>query len=338
MLLSPIDILFVYGVVGMAAYVFRNLSPRWLLTLAGALLFVGVMAPIAVNWISSYEIAKLQAAAGIEADTQGSDTAIATSEEKPDEETGSGNNSETDETGSSIDPSVVVAWQNEIEERHQDYVFNMLTIAEASFENHAQDLFKSHFTDVGALFLIGMALFKLGVLTGKLTTRQYLALMVAGYGIAIPINTLETFPELAGLEVTNDAGDWTNWTYHPGRIGMALGHLSVLILVTRLKLMKLVFDLLKAGGRMALTNYVMQTVICAYIFFGYGLARFGTMTHSEVLLLGFAIGLGQLVVSRLYLLKFRSGPLEWLLRRLTRFDLRGPGQPTGPLPPPAPAQ
>jgi len=70
-------------------------------------------------------------------------------------------------------------------------------------------------------------------------------------------------------------------------------------------------------GRMALTNYIMQSLICTTIFYGYGLGLYGKVSTSASFLLIFALYLGQILISRLWLQRFRYGPLEWLWRSLT---------------------
>lgn len=70
-------------------------------------------------------------------------------------------------------------------------------------------------------------------------------------------------------------------------------------------------------GRMALSNYVGQSVICTLIFYGTGLGLGGTMGPTLYLPIGFVVYGLQVVASRLWLDHFRFGPLEWLWRMLT---------------------
>lgn len=70
-------------------------------------------------------------------------------------------------------------------------------------------------------------------------------------------------------------------------------------------------------GRMALTNYVGQCVICTLIFYGTGLGLGGKMGPTLYLPLGFAVFLFQIIASQAWLSRFQFGPLEWLWRSLT---------------------
>jgi len=74
---------------------------------------------------------------------------------------------------------------------------------------------------------------------------------------------------------------------------------------------------LAAVGQMALTNYVMHSIICAFIFYGFGFGLFGRLQRFELYYVVFGIWLFQLVVSPVWLRNFRFGPLEWLWRSLT---------------------
>lgn len=67
-------------------------------------------------------------------------------------------------------------------------------------------------------------------------------------------------------------------------------------------------------GRMALTNYVGQSVICMLVFRGAGLALGGPTLYLP---LGVGIYVVQLALSRLWLTRFNFGPLEWVWRMLT---------------------
>lgn len=88
---------------------------------------------------------------------------------------------------------------------------------------------------------------------------------------------------------------------------------------------------LAAVGRMALSNYLLQSLICTTIFYGYGLALFGKVRPSLGLLLTLTIFLVQIPVSVWWLRRFQFGPIEWLWRSLTyrqRQPMRSPA-PTG---------
>ena len=74
---------------------------------------------------------------------------------------------------------------------------------------------------------------------------------------------------------------------------------------------------LAPAGRMALTNYLLQSVICTLVFYNYGLGYFEQLPRAWQPLFVIAVFALQVVFSRWWLSKFRYGPVEWLWRWLT---------------------
>lgn len=71
-----------------------------------------------------------------------------------------------------------------------------------------------------------------------------------------------------------------------------------------------------AIGRMAFTNYIAQSLIFGFVFFGYGLGQFGGLRPAPVFALGIAVYLTQVHLSKFWLCHFRFGPIEWCWRTL----------------------
>lgn len=72
-------------------------------------------------------------------------------------------------------------------------------------------------------------------------------------------------------------------------------------------------------GRMALTNYVLQSIAGTFLFYGWGLAYIGQIPHRYTFLIGLGIILFQMLLSAWWLKRFRYGPLEWAWRSATQF-------------------
>jgi uncharacterized protein len=70
-------------------------------------------------------------------------------------------------------------------------------------------------------------------------------------------------------------------------------------------------------GRMTLTNYLMHSVICILLSYGFGLGLWWRVRASRAMAIAAAIVVVQLPVSALWLSRFRFGPVEWVWRRLT---------------------
>jgi len=77
----------------------------------------------------------------------------------------------------------------------------------------------------------------------------------------------------------------------------------------------------KAYGRMALTNYFVQTIIGTAILYGWGMGYIGELRNIYTFLIGLGIILLQMLFSLWWLSRFKYGPLEWLWRSLTYFKL-----------------
>ena len=71
------------------------------------------------------------------------------------------------------------------------------------------------------------------------------------------------------------------------------------------------------AGRMALSNYLVQTVICTAIFYGYGLGYFEQLPRAWQPLFTLVVFAFQVVLSRWWLARHRYGPMEWLWRWMT---------------------
>ncbi|MGB7062748.1 MAG: DUF418 domain-containing protein [Candidatus Zixiibacteriota bacterium] len=169
----------------------------------------------------------------------------------------------------------------------------------------------------GGLMLIGMALFKWGVLTAQRSRRFYLALMSIGFGLGFPV-------VIYGI-VRNYQANWSfdysmfigvQFNYW-GSILVVLGYISLVMLICKSGLVQKVVRRFAAVGRMALTNYLLQTIICTTIFYGHGLGLFGRVERSEQILIVIGIWVFQLLISPLWLGHFQFGPAEWLWRTLT---------------------
>jgi uncharacterized protein len=84
---------------------------------------------------------------------------------------------------------------------------------------------------------------------------------------------------------------------------------------------KALADLLAPAGRMALSNYLLQSLVCAWIFLAYGLRLMGTVGPLASFAFAFAIFAAQLLLSRWWMQRFAYGPVEWLLRAFTNLEL-----------------
>lgn len=168
----------------------------------------------------------------------------------------------------------------------------------------------------GGLMLLGMALYKLGVFTAARSVRFYLVMALLGFGIGIPIVEF-------GIR-QNFAHEWSiDYSFFYGMqfnywasVIVALGWVGLVMLVMK-SVAGAATGPLAAVGRMALTNYLMQTIICTTIFYGHGFGLFGRLERIEMLGVVLAVWVVQLIWSPIWLKFFVYGPAEWLWRSLS---------------------
>ena len=177
------------------------------------------------------------------------------------------------------------------------------------------------FLDALMMMVVGMALFKLNILDGGREIRFYIKMMCIGFLTGLFINAYEV------LLITNSNMDiietnpYLRFTYHFGRLFIALGYLGLIIVFIKLGKFSSLRFRLACVGRMALTNYLMHSVIALFIFSGAGLGLLGKFSWSQLYLVVPLIWALQLYISPLWLKYFYFGPIEWLWRLLTYLEI-----------------
>ncbi len=99
-----------------------------------------------------------------------------------------------------------------------------------------------------------------------------------------------------------------------------LGYVSVLVLMLHSGGPLAHIRVLAPLGRMALTNYLTHSVVCSLYFYHYGLGHYGMGRATQVGFVFFVIAL-QVVFSHIWLSFFRYGPMEWLWRAITYWQI-----------------
>ncbi len=291
------DILYFYGLTALLVFPFRKLSAKWLIGIGIA----GLLASALWNTKDTSDLIRNQAA------YQASQ--VEGAQLTPDQTAWAG---EWEAALANYSPSAQ-SQQDYVEKRTGTYWSALSQVAEETV--HAESwYFYRWFFDVFSMMLIGMALFKLGVFTLERPARFYLALVVVGYGVGLTVNTLETrwiidngFSLLAMSQ--------SQITYDLGRLPTTAGHLGLLLLIARSGVLPWFQHALACVGRMAFTNYLTHSVVCAIFFVGLG--YFGQLERHQLYYVVFAIWAAQLIISPLWLRHFQMGPLEWLWRGMT---------------------
>lgn len=173
--------------------------------------------------------------------------------------------------------------------------------------------------DMIPFMLLGMGLLNLGVLGARSPPRTYVLMILGGYGIGIPLGIYELDIVLAANFSTLSFAE-SNRTYEISRLAMVIGHLGLFLLAIRIGLFKTLQRALAATGQMALSNYLMQTLICTALFYGFGFGLFEAFERYQLYGVVAAIWAAELIWSPLWLRHFRFGPFEWLWRSLTYWQ------------------
>ena len=105
---------------------------------------------------------------------------------------------------------------------------------------------------------------------------------------------------------------------HEGGVFLtAIGYAAVVVAIVRSGILSLVAAAVACVGRMALTNYLLETVIMTSIFYYYGLGYFAQVDRIWLLVMSILIWIGLVIFSTLWLSVFTRGPLEWIWRLLS---------------------
>lgn len=167
---------------------------------------------------------------------------------------------------------------------------------------------------MGGLMLVGMGLLKLDVLTAGRSTAFYARLAVAGFGLgwtALATGASHSFRHHWALaDYLRVGGPLTSW----GNALVGLGWIGLVMLGVRAGWP---LGAVAAVGRTALTNYLLQTVLCTTIFYGHGLGLFGRVGCAGQLAIVAGVWVIELVLSLWWLRRFDFGPVEWLWRCAT---------------------
>lgn len=168
---------------------------------------------------------------------------------------------------------------------------------------------------VTGIMLLGMALMKLRFFTAERSNKLYAwgaAVGIVG-GLALTIGaytaTNEVFDELGSFV-------WQSIS-QPIGIPISLGYACLVILLVKKGWLPWVTHALGAVGRMAFTNYLLQTILCTTIFYGYGLGLFGQVEYPWLFIVMAGVWAVNISLSLVWLRYFRFGPAELVWRTLT---------------------
>jgi uncharacterized protein len=269
------DMLVVLALCGALVFFFRRFSPRWLLLLGGVVFATASALSWALTWSAAQS-----------------------------------------------DPVALAVWREqwtpqpalidlEIAQYRGGWTQQMAHRVPAAWETQTWSFAVRFLWQMTGLMLLGMALFKLGVVSAARSRAFYLRMAAVGFGAGTLLISLALWRSFATewdlLDYVMVSQELKYW----GNLLVALGWVALVMLLCqrgwRLRPVE-------AVGRMALTNYLLQTLICTTIFYGHGLGLFGQVDRAGQCAIVLAIWAFQLLASSAWLSYFSMGPVEWATR------------------------
>lgn len=178
-----------------------------------------------------------------------------------------------------------------------------------------------------AMFLLGFYAYRRGYFQDLSKHKQFIRRALV-YGLILGAVGNFALAALAGNEARfppTPAAVVGVIGYAVGVPALALFYIAFVATLWQHEACRKTLTVLAPVGRMALTNYLLQTVTCITMFYGYGFGQFGRFGATASTLIALGIFLVQIFISTLWLKYFAYGPMEWIWRQLTyrqRLGLR----------------
>jgi len=307
MLLWPGDILYSYALCGFFLFPFRNLKAKHLFACGIALMMLsGIKSTrhlyLLKDMRTKGEIALQQEKNGIKL------TDEQTLDKKNWQEYTDMNNTETLRKQANKQYKVL----------HKGY-FDILKYYKVINEAlETINFYNNDFWDILAFFFIGMSFFKWGILSGERSAQFYWAMLLIGYAVGLFLAYRLIHADIiTRFDDSKLAGIIRIDFYQEKRLFMAMGHLSAVMLLYKYHVADGLLRIFSNVGRMTLTNYLMQSIICSLYFYGYGFKMFGMLQRYQLYYVVVSIWIFQIIFSNVWLQYFKFGPFEWLWRSLT---------------------
>lgn len=184
----------------------------------------------------------------------------------------------------------------------------------------AEWTYKTGIWELGSMIFLGMALFRFGFFDARFSLKKYGLLVL----ISLDIGLLAGWFRLHFQQLTVvDYEKYINrypvpfHVLYPFEIFfMGLGYASLALLLLRMHFLKHIMQAFAAAGQMALTNYLVQSIICVIFFTGFGMGYYARLQQWQLYVFAAEVALVNIVFSIVWLRHFMYGPAEWLWRCL----------------------
>jgi len=176
---------------------------------------------------------------------------------------------------------------------------------------------------MGWPMIIGMGMMKWGFFTGEWSTGAYLRTALILYAIGFPSEYTSIIVSLTPHEKPLN---WEMRVCQPlenlAMLAITLGNASFMLWLYKTGRLNWIATRLEAVGRMALSNYLFDSVFCTLLFSNIGPGLFAAIPRVGLVAITAAIWIFQLAISPIWLRHFRFGPMEWLWRSLTYWKIQ----------------
>lgn len=303
-LIWPGDILHVYALCALALFPFRRLRPRWLITIGLVFATVGLIG-------GGYQYAKRA--------TLQSTYLVAEAKQKQ------GKVLTKDEAKASTEWKKIEGKIASGDPELKPHIAEETKARNGSFVDYAGFMWNtySYIIQFGGLMfgiaeafsamLIGIALWKFGFIQGKRPTRDYLYMLVIGYGLGMGARYIGALEWMTFQPIPK-----TFWfTGEFSRLLVSLGHISAINLLVRGALGRGLLNPFKAAGQMAFSLYFMEQIIGLYVMFSpIGMHLPGAQGWAHLAFQATIVVAILLVFANIWMRFFVSGPFEWIWRSL----------------------
>jgi len=179
-----------------------------------------------------------------------------------------------------------------------------------------------------AFMLVGMALYRSGILTGAKPLQFYWWMLLAGGGVGLGLRLIDLWWQArTGFELDIHQLNPTMsllrsaW-YQPARLALALAYIALFVLLWRTG-WRAWTSPFQAMGRTALTVYTLQSLLTSLLFYAFG--YLGTFGAAGLLSVALCICVLTAAFSMIWLSYRSMGPMEWLLRAVA-YGTFSPGR------------
>ncbi len=226
--------------------------------------------------------------------------------------------------------------------RKVDYGKTWNYLLPATQSREAQWTYRIGIWDFASMIFLGMLLYKIGFFSNRFSRSKYLllGLICLTGGLLLGWYRLH-FQQIALQDYVKYINRYTlphSFFFPVERAVMALGYTSFVMWFLAAGILNGLWKAFAAVGKLALTNYFIQTIICTIFFYGYGMGYYGRLTQFELYFFVAEVIMVQIVFSVIWLRYFNYGPAEWLLRRISygnqlpdKFRKPSPTQPAIPV-------